>query len=373
MKKLARGIAGLFARAVQTIIVGALAVSLIAVSFAIADYTATQGTGITMASVVISLKHYFAIVLCDATAGESQCAAVNASGQVAIQAPPTLPLPTSAATSALQTTGNTTLSTINTTLGSPMQASGGSVTVNAGTNLNTSALATSANQTAASPADESAFTQGTTPITQIGCLYISSYTAITTGHVGVVSCTSGGAANVNVVNTATQVTPGNGISAPTGTPPSTSSPTTSFNEAYNGSTWDAMQDDANKNLRIVPQAFPAGGWTPKHFVAANSDNATSLKTTAGTVHAIEVYGIDSAPAYLKFYNKASSPTCGSDAVVKSIMIPAASTAANGAGANVATIDVNFSTGIAYCVVKGIADTDDTSVDAASYIINIDWN
>ncbi len=45
-----------------------------------------------------------------------------------------LPLPTGAATSALQTT-------INTTLGSPMQASGSSVTANAGTNLNTSALA----------------------------------------------------------------------------------------------------------------------------------------------------------------------------------------------------------------------------------------
>ena len=45
-----------------------------------------------------------------------------------------LPLPSGAATSALQTT-------INTTLGSPMQASGGSVTANAGTNLNTSTLA----------------------------------------------------------------------------------------------------------------------------------------------------------------------------------------------------------------------------------------
>ena len=36
----------------------------------------------------------------------------------------TLPLPTGAATSALQTTGNTALATINTTLGSPMQAGG---------------------------------------------------------------------------------------------------------------------------------------------------------------------------------------------------------------------------------------------------------
>lgn len=58
----------------------------------------------------------------------------------------TISLPTGAATSALQTTGNTALTTINTTLGTPMQMTGGSVTANAGTNLNTSALGTSANQ-----------------------------------------------------------------------------------------------------------------------------------------------------------------------------------------------------------------------------------
>ena len=48
----------------------------------------------------------------------------------------------------------TQLATINNTLNAPMQNSGGSVTANAGTNLNTSALATSANQT-----NKTAFTQ----------------------------------------------------------------------------------------------------------------------------------------------------------------------------------------------------------------------
>ena len=54
-------------------------------------------------------------------------------------------LPTGAATSALQTTGNTALGTINTTLGSPFQVGGSigntSFIANAGTNLNTSLLA----------------------------------------------------------------------------------------------------------------------------------------------------------------------------------------------------------------------------------------
>ena len=62
-----------------------------------------------------------------------------------------LPLPTGAATSALQTT-------INTTLGSPMQNSGGSVTANAGTNLNTSLLATDAHLTSFTSANHTDIT-----------------------------------------------------------------------------------------------------------------------------------------------------------------------------------------------------------------------
>lgn len=45
-------------------------------------------------------------VICDATAA-STCAAINGSGQIAIQAPPTLPLPAGAATSAGQNSVNT--------------------------------------------------------------------------------------------------------------------------------------------------------------------------------------------------------------------------------------------------------------------------
>lgn len=120
------------------------------------------------------------------------------------------------------------------------------------------------------------------------------------------------------------------------------------------------------------QAIASGGWTPKWFIAANSDNATSLKGSAGIVHAVQVFGIASAPAYLKFYDKATSPTCGSDTIVKQIMIPAASTAANGAGAVAIQLDAQFSTGIAYCVVTGITATDDTSPTASQLVINIDW-
>lgn len=92
-----------FGRGVRVLIAATAALAFVSVQIGLADYTATQGAGLTFASLAISAKHYAAMLICDATAGESQCAAVNGSGQVAIQAPPSLPLPTGAATAANQT------------------------------------------------------------------------------------------------------------------------------------------------------------------------------------------------------------------------------------------------------------------------------
>jgi hypothetical protein len=52
---------------------------------ALANYTMTQGSGTTFASVVISTVHYAAMVVCDATVGTTQCAAVDASGNQAVK------------------------------------------------------------------------------------------------------------------------------------------------------------------------------------------------------------------------------------------------------------------------------------------------
>lgn len=117
-----------------------------------------------------------------------------------------------------------------------------------------------------------------------------------------------------------------------------------------------------------------GGATPFHLIAANSDNSQLVGAAgAHTVYGVQLSGLGSAPAYLKFYDKATAPTCGSDAVKKSLMIPAASTAANGAGSNVSLyLGTAFTLGIGICVVTGIADTDDTAVAAATFDVNIDY-
>jgi hypothetical protein len=56
-------------------------IGIVGITAAVANYTMTQGSGTTFASVVISTVHYAANVICDAAAGTSQCASVDAFGQ----------------------------------------------------------------------------------------------------------------------------------------------------------------------------------------------------------------------------------------------------------------------------------------------------
>jgi hypothetical protein len=110
-----------------------------------------------------------------------------------------------------------------------------------------------------------------------------------------------------------------------------------------------------------------------HLIPVNTTNSNNVKNSAGTLYGVQLGGIGSAPAYLKFYDKASAPTCQSDTVVKTFIIPAASTAANGGGSNITIAGgVSFTTGISICVTNGLADNDNTAVAATTFIVNIDY-
>lgn len=124
---------------------------------------------------------------------------------------------------------------------------------------------------------------------------------------------------------------------------------------------------------VSPVANPTGGSSTTGNIAANNTTAVVVKASAGTLYSIQMYGIGSAPAYLKIYN-ATSATCGSGTPVKRLMIPAASTAANGGGSNIdfGAAGVKFGTGITYCVTTGIGDADTTAPAASTFLVNLDW-
>lgn len=64
-------------------LLGLFALVICATGIALGDYTATQGSGTTFGSAVVSTVHYVRNLLCDPTT-VTQCAAVNSSGVVSV-------------------------------------------------------------------------------------------------------------------------------------------------------------------------------------------------------------------------------------------------------------------------------------------------
>lgn len=97
------------------------------------------------------------------------------------------------------------------------------------------------------------------------------------------------------------------------------------------------------------------------LVSAASTNATSLKASAGTLYTLFAVNLNAAVRYVKFYNKASAPTVGTDTPVATFPIPASTTGA-GFQINLGP-GFDFSTGIAYATTTGAADSDTAAVAA----------
>lgn len=112
------------------------------------------------------------------------------------------------------------------------------------------------------------------------------------------------------------------------------------------------------------------GATPQKWNSAASTNATSVKASTGKVYSIVVTNQNAATRYLKFYNKASAPTVGTDTPVWVLAVPGNST---GAGMVVALpMPLKFSTGIAFAITTGAADSDTGAVALNEIIVNLGY-
>lgn len=99
--------------------------------------------------------------------------------------------------------------------------------------------------------------------------------------------------------------------------------------------------------------------TAHTLTAAASTNATSIKTTAGTLYSIIATNYSAATKYLKLYNKASAPSVGGDVPLATIPLPATSCTPIEFGA----VGVRFGTGIALALTGAMADSDTTALAA----------
>lgn len=108
------------------------------------------------------------------------------------------------------------------------------------------------------------------------------------------------------------------------------------------------------------------------LIAANTTNSTNVKAAPGQLYEISAINLSTTTvAFLKFYDSASAPTCGSGTPIARYAIPYASE--GGAGSNVTiSLGKEFSSGISFCITAGIADANTTAVAANSAIVNLTY-
>jgi hypothetical protein len=109
-------------------------------------------------------------------------------------------------------------------------------------------------------------------------------------------------------------------------------------------------------LLLLPVAAQAQSTSVK-FDSAASTNATLVLAGTTQVRLITATNTSASVAYLKLYNTAVAPTCGSGTVVFKIAIPATS------GQLIVPIDggLVFSNGIGFCLTGASIDSDTTAV------------
>lgn len=131
--------------------------------------------------------------------------------------------------------------------------------------------------------------------------------------------------------------------------------------ALNGTTKAGVSSDG---IAVVAKRVhkPA----PYKLNSAASTNATSVSATANTLlYGYYISNTNSSVRYVKFYNKASAPTVGTDTPVLVLAIP-------GSGAaNVSfPAGINFTTGLAFATTTGAADSDTGAVALNEVIVNL---
>src|SRR6516165_8021255 len=140
--------------------------------------------------------------------------------------------------------------------------------------------------------------------------------------------------------------------------------------ASQSGTWTVQPGNtANTTPWLVLDALTAAsnGLTSSRVAAAATTNATSLKASAGEMARIDVFNTATYAVFLKFYNKSSSPTVGTDTPVWTIPV-----SAGGGYSTEFMRGKYFSTGIAYAITKLQADNDTTAVVAGDLTGSIDW-
>ena len=129
--------------------------------------------------------------------------------------------------------------------------------------------------------------------------------------------------------------------------------------------YDATDDTLR--VKITPSST-VGASAFHHLISTASTNATSVKSSAGTINDITLSNAGASVRYFKLYNKASAPTVGTDTPVRTVLIPPNATV-NITGA---PAGLRLSTGIAFAITGGIAVADATAVGLSEVAVGMSY-
>ncbi len=109
---------------------------------------------------------------------------------------------------------------------------------------------------------------------------------------------------------------------------------------------------------------------PYKYISLASTNANLIKSREVKLYVVSAIGLTSTVRYLKFYDKSTAPTVGTDTPVLTIPVPA-----NTQGAGVVipfNIPIVFDNGLGFAITSGSADNDTGAVGAGDVIINLSY-
>ena len=255
-------------------------------------------------------------------------------------------------------TGNiTTLGAVVAALGTPMQASGGSVTANAGTNLNTSALALEAGGNLAAAAGGIGATADAVVAAGAAGSLSAKLRAISRDLVANVVLAAGTniIGQLNVLFNGTTPDLGSGTGG------------TATQRIYIDSSQVGSAGPAAASTSVSVTPANTSDVTSSRINSAASTNATNLKASAALIRSIDVFNVAAYNVFLKIYAEATAPTVGTDTPIWTIPIPA------GGGFSAHwPVGKPVATGLSYAITKLQADTDTTAVVANDLTGSIDW-
>lgn len=105
---------------------------------------------------------------------------------------------------------------------------------------------------------------------------------------------------------------------------------------------------------------------PRKYIAANSDNATVVKASAGAIGGFGISNKAAYGVYVKFYDKATAPAETDTPVFVFEAQATSSDWLNG-------VDMAFQAGISFRIVKDQADNGTTAVAAGDCVLSLTFN